>query len=219
MTFHPSTFEEEEIILPPPRLKSDVSLEEALTKRHSLRLLTAEPRVSIDAIGQLLWAADGFNHSHQKRHKTSEADLHRTSPSAGALYPLSIFVVFRQSAYLYHPREHVLTRHVLWRHTDGDLLAAVTRAGRDQIEISMGSCCFVIVCDFSVLAPKYGDRAERYGTLEAGHACQNMLLQAAALHLAAVPIGAFHDGALRTILQLSENVRPLYLIPAGLPQK
>lgn len=64
---------------------------------------------------------------------------------------------------------------------------------------------------------KYGDRAERYVQLEAGHVCQNLLLEATALGLGAVPMGAFSDEALRAALDLGEGELPLYVVPVGYP--
>ena len=64
---------------------------------------------------------------------------------------------------------------------------------------------------------KYGERAERYVKIEVGHAAQNLLLQAVALDLGAVPVGAFHDDRDAAVMELPPNHEPLYLIPVGHP--
>jgi SagB-type dehydrogenase family enzyme len=67
-------------------------------------------------------------------------------------------------------------------------------------------------------AQKYGEqRGTRYVHLEAGQAAQNLLLQAAAMGLGAVPIGAFHDEEVQQALGLLADHQPLYLIPVGHP--
>jgi len=65
-------------------------------------------------------------------------------------------------------------------------------------------------------AQKYGvERSPRYVHLEAGHAAQNVLLQAVTLELGAVVIGAFDDAGIREVLGLGTDQQPLYLIPVG----
>ena len=68
-------------------------------------------------------------------------------------------------------------------------------------------------------ARKYGRRAERYCFLEAGHVAQNVLIQAEALQLAGVPIGAFDDEAVARVLGLPEDCSVLYMLPIGHPRR
>jgi len=51
--------------------------------------------------------------------------------------------------------------------------------------------------------------------MEAGHAAQNICLQATALDLSMVTIDAFSDERVRDILAMSSNEVPLYVIPIG----
>ena len=76
---------------------------------------------------------------------------------------------------------------------------------------------FVIAAVFARSEVKYGDRAERYVHMEAGHVAQNILLQAVALDLGGVPMGAFVDGDVRLVLGLPADSAPLYLVPVGHP--
>ena len=66
-------------------------------------------------------------------------------------------------------------------------------------------------------AAKYGDRAERYTLLEAGHVTQNLLLQATALGLGAVPIGAFGELEVQQALGIPDDHQPAYVVPVGRP--
>lgn len=189
------------IALPEPRTRSDVSLEETLARRRSARQYTDE-RLTLDEISQLLWAAQGITRDWGAR----------TAPSAGALYPLEVYVATPDGLYHYLPDGHraeVLSLQ--------DLRQELARAGLDQSAIHDAPAVFVIAAVYARTAGKYGDRAERYVKLEAGHAGQNILLQAVALGLGGVPIGAFHDDQVQRVLDLPADHEPLYLIPVGHP--
>jgi SagB-type dehydrogenase family enzyme len=94
------------------------------------------------------------------------------------------------------------------------LIAAAT--GNQEAAV-VAPILFVITGVVARTAGTYGDRAERYVTLEAGHACQNLLLEATALGLGAVPIGAFDDEGVRAALRVGEDELPLYIVPVGHP--
>jgi hypothetical protein len=70
------------IKLPPPRLASPISIESALRRRRSVREFDRKP-VTLLEVSQLLWAAQGLTDPEGKH----------TAPSAGALYPLEVFLV------------------------------------------------------------------------------------------------------------------------------
>lgn len=186
--------------LPEPRLTGPVSLEEVLAQRRSVREFEATELTEVE-IAQLSWAAQGH---------TSDAGL-RTAPSAGALYPLELYVALPDALYRYDPDEHGLETR-----TDRDLRAELQRAALGQEAVGCAPVVFVITGQQERTAIKYGRRrTPRYVQLEAGHAAQNLLLQAVALNLAAVPIGAFYDDTVRDVLSLSGSETPLYLVPVG----
>lgn len=200
----PAAPEAEEVItLPAPRQQGPLSLEEALAGRRSMREYSPHP-LTWEEIGQLLWAAQGI---------TSPQGF-RTAPSAGALYPLEVYVVLPQGVYHYLPQKHELRRT-----TAGDRRTALGDAAVRQRPVYEAPAVFVIAGVYQRTAVKYGPRAERYVHLEAGHAAQNLLLQAVALGLGAVPIGAFHDDQVRAALRLHAEETPLYLIPVGAPRQ
>ena len=193
----------EEMALPEPKLQGALSLEETLAQRRSVRNFT-EKELTLEEISQLLWAAQG----------TTVAWGGRAAPSAGALYPLEVYVATADGLYHYVPQGHEV---IIESHDD--LRQALWKAGLKQDAIRDAPAVFVIAAVYERTAKKYGDRAERYVKLEAGHACQNILLQAVALHLGAVPIGAFYDDQVQAALSLPPDHEPLYLIPVGHPQK
>jgi len=187
------------IRLPSPDLQGEFSLEEVLAQRRSLREY-GEQGLSLGEIGQLLWAAQGI---------TSDRG-YRTAPSAGALYPLELYVATDQGFYHYDPHGHQVEQRRLeqWRQ-------ALCLAALSQEAVCRAPAVFVITAVRERTAQKYGERADLYVHLEAGHAAQNMLLQAVSLGLGAVPIGAFHDDEVKAALDLPADHEPLYLIAVG----
>jgi len=188
--------------LPAPVCKGGMTLEEVLAARRSVREFRREPLTDRE-LSQLLWAAQGI---------TSSGGL-RAAPSAGALYPLEVWLATASGLYHYEPRDHRLTRH-----REGDLRPDLCRAALVQEAILQAPVVFVIGAVYERMAHKYGDqRTPRYIHMEAGHAAQNLLLEAVALGLGGVLIGAFNDKEVERVLSLSPAQKPLYLIPVGHP--
>lgn len=194
------------ITLPEPALKSGFSLEEALATRRSVRSFNADS-LSLPEVSQLLWSAQGI---------TSSARNLRVAPSAGALFPLTAYVVAVRvtglvpGAFEYRPWNHSLEPVA-----DGDVFSRIVAASRGQGSVKQAAIVIALAGNAQITRSKYGDRAERYVWLEAGHAAQNVLLQAAALGLGAVPAGSFVDADLAAALRLPAEQAPLYLIPVG----
>jgi len=157
-------------------------------------------------VSQLLWSAQGI----------TGPQGHRAAPSAGALYPLEIYLVahnvmnLEAGVYKFIPRGHSLTKH-----RDGDRLAALSTAAWDQSWIRSASCILVIAADFNRTAVKYGERAQRYVHMEVGHAAQNAYLQAAALGLDTTMVGAFRDAEVKQLVEMEAAESPLALLPIG----
>lgn len=189
------------IQLSAPRTESDVSLERALLERRSVREFTTE-ELTLEEVSQLLWAAQGITASWGGR----------TAPSAGALYPLEVYAATSDGLYHYLPDGH--RAEVV---STSDLRAALAAAAGGQEAVADAPVVFAITAVPARTEAKYGGRAERYVQLEAGHVAQNVLLQAVALGLGGVPVGAFSDDAVAQVLDLGSDEDPLYLIPVGHP--
>jgi SagB-type dehydrogenase family enzyme len=185
----------------PQPTDGSVPVESALRRRRSVREFGAEP-LTDEEIGQLLWAAQGV---------TAEWGG-RTAPSAGALYPLELHAVTPSRALHYLPDGHRAEVTA-----ERDLRPELMDAALDQEAVGQAPLVVVIVAVPARTATRYGDRAGRYVDLEAGHAAQNVLLQAVALDLVAVPIGAFDDEAVADVLALPAGHEPRYLLPVGHP--
>jgi len=198
------------IRLPKPNTKGATSLEEALFKRRSVRAYSEEP-LRIEEISQLLWAAQGI---------TDTTSGLRTAPSAGALYPLEIYVAAGNVAglvkgvYKYRPQTHELVKLA-----DEDVRKDLSRAALEQESVRDAPAVLVFSAVIERTAAKYGTRSTRYVHMEAGHAAQNVFLQAAALHLGTVVVGAFYDEDVKKVIGMEAGESALYIMPAGRPKK
>lgn len=195
------------VSLPAPRHDGEVSLEKTLLQRRSVRRWQDEA-LQLEEVSQLLWAAQGV---------TGARGL-RTAPSAGALYPLEIYLVAgrvdRLTAGIYRWR---MLQNSLSAVTPDDLRRELGRAALGQKAVATAPATFAVCAVYQRVTAKYGQRGIRYADMEAGHAGQNISLQAVALNLASVVVGAFRDGQVHRLLQLTQNETPLYLIPVGRP--
>jgi len=189
--------------LPPPDCEGGIPLTAALARRRSVREF-AQRALAPAEVGQLLWAAQGVTDARAGQ---------RSSPSAGALYPLIVYAALADGLFRY-----VASGHLLEQVSARDLRRGLAAAALGQEEIAHAPCVLVLTAVFARTTRKYGERATRYVCMEAGHAAQNVLLTAAALDLAAYPVGAFADARVAELLGLAHDETPLYLVPVGAPQ-
>ncbi len=196
----------ETISLPPPDMAGFLSLEESIEARRSIRSYANVPLSSAD-LSALLWAAQGI---------TDDTRGFRAAPSAGAMYPLEVTVAIGDAkgiapgSYRYIPEGHELQKI-----NDGDHREALATAALGQQMPADAPVTIVISGVYERTAIRYGDRAERYTWMEAGHASQNCYLIATARGLGTVAIGAFDEKAVQEIMGLPEDEIPLYLMPVG----
>ena len=204
------------IKLPSPQLKGKVSLEETILRRRAVRRYRREP-LDLSQLSQILWSAQGITGTRE----------FRAAPSAGATYPLEIFVfVGKQGviaseakqapeelqAGIYH---YEADSHSLSLHKPADLRPDLARATLDQ-EFIIDAPVDIVVCAlYHRTSYRYGRRGERYVHIEVGHVGENIHLQAVALGLATVEVGAFHDEEVRKVLGVEEQIKPLYIMPLG----
>ncbi|MFC1511223.1 SagB/ThcOx family dehydrogenase [Candidatus Margulisiibacteriota bacterium] len=192
------------IDLPKPKIQSKVSLEETIRQRRSEREFT-DRELSMEQLSQILWAAQGI---------TDNEFGFRAAPSAGALYPLHIYIVKKNGIFRYVPDGHKLIQL-----SEEDKRQSLHRASLGQKSIQHAPVDLIITANFAITQAKYGARAFRYVCMEVGHTAENIHLQAEALGLASLPIGAFWDDVVKKALDIPENEDPLYIIPIGYPKK
>jgi len=191
------------IQLPEPASDGGMSVEAALAKRESVRHFTSVP-LTLFQISQVLWAAQGITRNWGGR----------TAPSAGALYPLELYLALPDGLFHYIPDNHQLM-HI----SDSNFIEDLAAVALGQQCIRESSAVVVIAAVYKRIEQKYGRRGERYVKVEAGHAAQNILLQAVSQGIGAVPVGAFYDEDVRKVLGLPSDHEPLYLIPLGHARK
>lgn len=189
--------------LPQPRTAGQMSVEQAIARRRSLREFADKPLTPAQ-VSQLCWAGQGI---------TESTGGLRASPSAGATYPIELYVATAAGVGQYIPASHDLKPHL-----GEDVRGGLRRLALDQAMITEAPATFVITAEIGRTSRRYGDRAERYCYMESGHITQNMLIQAEALGLGGVPIGAFEDRQIDSLLKLPRGRLVLYMLCIGYPR-
>jgi SagB-type dehydrogenase family enzyme len=187
------------------KVSSKSRIEELIEKRRSIRKYT-DRELSESVISRILWAAQGI----------SSEDGLRTSPSAGALYPLEIHLVAGEGSglepgtYRYVPEEHIIVQEIA-----GDMREKLSKAALSQPMVKNAFVSIVISAVYPRITSKYGKRGIRYAHMEAGHAAQNVYLLGVELGVGTCAVGAFEDEEVRKVLKLPANEEPLYILPLG----
>jgi SagB-type dehydrogenase family enzyme len=193
--------------LPAPNLIGEVSVEQALNQRRSVRAFQDAP-LTLSQVGQLLWACQGVTAERGRR----------TAPSAGATYPLECYLIagrvesLTPGVYHYLPRQHALESS-----GGTDRRAALAAAALGQASVANAPVSIVIAADFERTTKRYAERGRQYVYIEVGHAAENVHLECEALGLGMVCIGAFEDDAVRKVVGCPEA--PLYILPIGRKQE
>jgi len=195
--------------LPKPKTIGKVSVEEAIAKRRSIREYRGEP-LTIEELSQILWAAQGV---------TDPINMFRAAPSAGALYPLEVYVVVKSNGviglnpgiYKYNSLNHEITKI-----REGDFSYDLFKACLSQEWVKNAQVNIVITAIYGRTTWRYGDRGrERYVHMEVGHVGENIYLQCVALGLGTVAVGAFIDDQVWSVLGNPKDEAPLYVMPIG----
>ncbi len=196
-------FMEKNVIELAERDFSDISIEEALQERRSVRNYSDE-ELSLKELSQLLWSAQGI---------TDPTREYRTAPSAGATFPIKIFVDITgvsnvpPGIYEYDPEKNTIS---FVRESERE---KIFEAALSQAFVRDSPLLIIITADFERTTRSYGERGNRYVYMEAGHVSQNIYLQSVSLGLGTVAVGAFDDARIKSILGIREDV--LYLMPVG----
>jgi protease I len=192
------------IQLSEPKFNGKLSLEQTLELRRSSKNFDRK-ELSISEMGQILWAGQGI---------TDKENGFRTAPSAGDIYPLTLYVITNDGLFSYDPKKHCLNQL-----SDQKYGKKLSQAANNQDYVENAPCSIVIAGETKKLGEKYGKDAKKFMTLEAGHAAQNILLQATAMDLSAVPLGSFEEKSVRKICSLPLSIDPLYIICIGHPSQ
>ena len=203
------------IELPAPRFEGTVSIEAALKNRRSIRSYTEAPLTLAD-VSQLLWAAYGITMTRENAPAFIRGGL-RTAPSAGARYPLDLYLAafnvtgLPAGIYWYDSEKHQLMRTV-----EGDRRKEVSEAAFNQGMFKTAAAAIVYSAVYERSMVKYGQRGrDRYVCMDLGHSAENVYLQAYALKIGTVAVGAFTDLWLKKACGMTRPEEPLYIMPLG----
>ncbi|MBP8626064.1 MAG: SagB/ThcOx family dehydrogenase [Syntrophorhabdaceae bacterium] len=200
----------ETIKLPEPEDTNPVYLKEILNKRSTVRAFNKGMPLSLQDLSYVLWSAYGF-----------KKDRGRTVPSAGALYPLDIYIACgeiisgekeRIPAALYH---YIPEKHQLNIVRTMDLRKDIAKASLSQMWTAEAPCLIIITAEYERITFKYRDRGIRYALMEAGNVSQNIFLSSFNKGLACGIVGAFDDNILKTVLGVKKSHEPLLVMPIG----
>jgi len=190
------------IQLPEPNRSGAVSLETAINMRRSVRQFADTP-LNFAQIGQLAWAGQGITDKQQGL---------RAAPSAGALYPIELYFVMPEGLFVYNPEGHSLKQV-----SSLDLRKQLSAAASGQGPVEDAACDIVIAGAARKVAVKYGNKAQKFMLLEAGHVAENIQLQAVSLGLASLPVGAFETRNVARVCELPAELEPLLIVCVGYP--
>lgn len=189
-----------------PEPNKETCLSQLLLKRKSVRKFKKEP-LRLSELSQVLWASYGL--INKRRHVV---------PSAGATYPVEIYLVVRDveglkpGIYKYNNQEHLVQLV-----KEGDYSRDLARACLDQLWVKEAPVNIILVALHEKTTSWYGERGFRYIHNEAGHIGQNIYLMATEMNLGTVAIGAFNDSEVLKIIGLDAKYIALYVFPVGKP--
>ena len=190
------------IALPAPACTSNVTVEQALQQRRSIRTFSDAP-ITLAQASQLLWAARGLPspRTGTARRRRPMRRIHCAStwwramcrgcqPGCIAIFP----------------------RGISWSLSSRATSAATIG---DQAQMQTPPALLAFTADYTSTAKKYGAQAPKMAYIELGHAAENVLLEEVALGLVGVPMGGINVEKMSAALKLSKSEVPLYLVAAG----
>ena len=195
----------EKIKLPDPQQSNCNAIEEALFKKRSIAKYKNVP-ITCSDLSQVLWASQGI----------AESKDPKKSPSTEALFPLEVYAIIANvigipaGIYQYRPHTNELVRIAA-----GDMRNEIAKAALGRKSVRTAPAVIVVSAVYVRTTSKLGEKGIRYAHMEAGHAAQNISLQAVALNLGSVMIGSFHESDLKKIMHMDDREQPMYIIPVG----
>lgn len=198
------------IDLPEPQIKGNMSVEQAIHDRRSVRRYTNQS-LTLQDVSELMWAAQGI---------TNQTTKFRTVPSGGRTYPLEVYLSIgrggvkglNEGVYHYNPFNHSLEQIL-----GNDVRPELSQAANGQPWVKEAPVNIVITGNYQKMIDKYKDEklSTRFVDMEAGHAGQNIYLIAESRNLATVALGSFRDDQVRQVLGIPANEKTLYIYPVG----
>jgi len=202
--------------LPKPQLKGKMTIEEGLKFRRTIRKFS-DKEIDLPVISQLLWALQGI--TNIEKTPRGKNLLHRAAPSAGRTYSLEVYLACSKGLYRYEPRRHILSLL-----NEEDLRAnlseaAMTPSNKEAIKTAPLTIILAVDNEKALKATPLMENVVRFVHLEAGHAAQNLILQAISLGLGVCTMTSYNVAKVYETLKLPLNHRPIYLLPVGFPKE
>jgi SagB-type dehydrogenase family enzyme len=194
--------EQRVIQLPEPNRTGLVSLEAAINTRRSTKQFNNTP-LNYAQLGQLAWAGQGITNKQQGL---------RSVYSVGDSYPIDLYFVTAEGLFVYNPDGNSLKQI-----SSQDMRKQLSAAAEGQGPVEDAACDIVIAGSVRRIAPKFGNRAQKFMLLEAGQVAQNIQLQAVSLGLASLPVGSFEMRNVSKVCELSNDFEPLLIVCVGHP--
>lgn len=199
----------ETVKLPEPETKGGPPIWDCLRKRRSVRDYKTQT-VSLKELSQILWGSYGVTAKEWGYYL-------KTAPSAGALYPIEIYVAsfnvegLKKGIYHFNPKDMTLIGVF-----EGDFSGEITSACLGQDFILDSAFTLVLTAIPSRTMGRYRERGVRYILMDLGCIIQNIYLSLTAMNMGGCIIGAFSDSAMNKIMNLNpEKELVLALFSAG----
>jgi SagB-type dehydrogenase family enzyme len=176
------------------------TLMQALKLRATSRYFSPQS-LSLQTIGNLLWAAGGINRPEEKK---------RTTPSAMNWQEIDLFVVMENGAYFYNPIAHELKPVV-----SGDFRALTG----NQEFIKEAPLTIVFVADLNRMGKTPPDKKESFAWADAAFGSQNVYLFCASEGLATGVRASIDKPTLAKAMKLADNQLIIFAMSVGLPKK
>lgn len=190
--------------------RSTFSFGNLLEDRCSTRSFSKLP-VEVQVIVDMLWS--GYGECRNAK---------RTVPSAGALYPIVLYLALMRSSGELSPGVYRVSVSQMWSvgfEMVSEDVAKFQRAFMDPLMAEKAHGAVVIGGSLQHTAEKYGNRSMLYVPLEVGHVAQNIHLAAYSHNLATVEIGGFAEDMLRTACGMPSEYLPMTTILFGQPSQ
>jgi len=168
--------------------------------------------MDLDQLSYLLWCTQGF------KKIVAETIEIRNIPSSGSRNPLETYFVasdvegLETGLYRYLPKSHSIVAERI----DSGIILEMSTASLNFKLTTRAAVTFLWVGIPYRTVWAVGNRGYRSPLIEAGHACQNLILAAAGLGFGVAPIDLFHDDLIVTLAKLDPETQwPVYLAAVG----
>ncbi len=198
------------VTLPKPLEKGSTSVEESIQRRRSCREYLRQP-ITLPHLSQILWAAQGV---------TDPSSGKRAAPSPGAKFTIELYAVVKKDGVeglapgVYH---YEVDSHSVSLVSGGDFTSSLMAAARDQEQVGNAPVTIAILSLYERAMTRYGERGIQYAIQESGAVGENIYLEATALGLGTVMMGAFEEDRVSEILHAGNDEKPLLLMTVGYP--